>query len=432
MTIPELLQKRAALGEQARSIILGAQNEGRGLTSEETEKYDKMKADVDGISDLITKERALSSTLGEKHEVETDQRKGQKSPFAEERTRAEEHRKRLESAEYQDAFNVYLRRGLKSGSPEETLLNEVRAASPLSDVTGAAGAYLIPQGFYTTLTDAMKWYGGMRASKATVITTATGNTLPVPTANDTSNIGELLAENTAATQATTEMSFGQVLLKAYKYSSKVVLVPIELLQDSYFDVGAFVAKKLGQRIGRITNTHFTTGDASSKPSGIVTGATAGVTGATGQTLTVIYDDLVGLIHSIDPAYRAGAQFMFNDATAGVLEKLKDGNGRPLLNSSLLGITAEIAAGTVDTRKFLMGYEVVINNDVASMGANAKSILFGDMSSYMIRDVLDIQLVRFQELYMTSGQVGFLAFYRGDGALIDAGMHPVKYYSNSAT
>ena len=436
MTIPELLQKRAALGEQARAIILGATNEARSLTSDETVTYDKMKADIDGLGALVAKERALSSALGEKHEAVDPKEESRSGKFtsrmAQERSKIDAHRTSLASDAYADAFDTFTRRGLNDCQPEQIqLLSEVRASSPLSDVTGSAGAFLIPQGFYTTLTDAMKWYGGIRASKATIISTATGNTLPVPTANDTSNIGELLAENTQATQALTEMSFGVVTLKAYKYSSKVVLVPIELLQDSYFDVGQYVAKKLGQRIGRITNNHFTVGTGTNQPKGLVTAATVGVTGANGETAKCSYADLINLIHSVDPAYRAGSQWMFNDSTAAVLELMVDANNRPLLQSSLLGIAQEISGGAVDSRKFLLGYEVVINNDVASMAANAKSMVFGDLSNYFVRDVMDIQLVRFAEKYMDFGQVGFLAFYRGDGNLIDAGMHPVSVFVNSA-
>jgi HK97 family phage major capsid protein len=79
-----------------------------------------------------------------------------------------------------------------------------------------------------------------------------------------------------------------------------------------------------------------------------------------------------------------------------------------------------------------GYPYVINQDVASMSANAKSILFGDFSKYKIRRVMDTTVLRLTERYAEFGQVGFIAFSRADGNLIDAGTHPVAYYSNSAT
>ena len=120
-------------------------------------------------------------------------------------------------------------------------------------------------------------------------------------------------------------------LGVHKYSSKTVAVPIELLQDSNADIEAFVNNRLITRLGRITNKHFTVGTGSSQPSGVLTGATLGVTGAKAQVDSVTYDDLVELEHSLDPAYREGGRcaFMFADATLKAIKKLKDGQGRPL-------------------------------------------------------------------------------------------------------
>ena len=167
-------------------------------------------------------------------------------------------------------------------------------------------------------------------------------------------------------------------------------------------------------------------------------ATSGKTGLAGQTGTIIYDDFVDLEHSVDPWYRANGKFMMHDSSAAVCEKLKDTTGRPLLNSTFAGISAEVFAGRPDgtapgiTRYTIKGYQVVINNDMATMAASAKSVLFGDFSKYVVRDVMDIMLIRFNELYMGSLQVGFLAVARADGQLVDAGAHPIKYYANSAT
>ena len=81
---------------------------------------------------------------------------------------------------------------------------------------------------------------------------------------------------------------------------------------------------------------------------------------------------------------------------------------------------------------ILGYPVVINQDVAAMGVSAKSILFGDFSNYFVRDALDVRLVRLDERYADTLEVGFIAFQRTDGNLINAGTNPVKYYQNSAT
>jgi HK97 family phage major capsid protein len=323
------------------------------------------------------------------------------------------------------AFGAYLRFGVDGLSAEQKQImrarfqqGDIRAAQT---VTTSGGGYLVPQGFSGQLEEALKSFGGMLEA-AEIVNTESGNPLPWPTVNDTGNVGELLGINTAA--ASQDFSFGQVNLNAYKYSSKIVLVPIELLQDSAFDLNAFVARKLAERIGRIWNTHFTVGTGSGQPNGVVTAATSGKVGTTGQTTSVIYDDLVDLFHSVDPAHRAskGCRFMLNDASLKVIKKIKDSQGRPLWQAGLAG-------GTPD---MILDKPYTINQDVATMAANAKSILFGDFSKYKIRRVMDTTVLRLTERYAEFGQVGFIAFSRADGNLIDAGSHPVTYYANSAT
>jgi HK97 family phage major capsid protein len=261
-------------------------------------------------------------------------------------------------------------------------------------------------------------------SVATVIQTSSGIAIPWPTVDETGQVGEIVAENVAA--ATQDIAFGTTSIGAYKFSSKVFTVPLELLMDQGpgIDIEAFIRRAAATRIGRIQNTKFTVGTGTSEPTGIVTGAASGKVGLTGQTTTVITDDLLDLEHSVDPAYRAkpGVGYMFHDTTLRNLKKMKDTQNRPLW---LPGFDTK----EPDT---FNGYRYTINQDMAQMAANAKSILFGDLSEYMIRDVLEVTLFRFDDsAFMTKGQIGFLAWARADGKLITGGT-PVKYYQNSAT
>jgi HK97 family phage major capsid protein len=255
---------------------------------------------------------------------------------------------------------------------------------------------------------------------STVIRTDSGADLPIPTSDDTSNKGAILSENTQASEV--DITFGQIVLQSFKYSSKYVLVSVELLQDSSINVAEFIGKALGERIGRITNDHFTTGDASSKPNGIVTAAGAGVT-ATALTATTTYDNVVDLVHSVDPAYRDKGKFMFHDGGLKMLKKIKvlqysgDTTGVPLWSPGL-------APGAPDT---ILGYPYVINQSMTTPATGVKSILFGDFSKYLIRDVRDVTLLRLDERFADYHQVGFLAFSRHDGDLLDAGTDPVKYH-----
>ena len=107
----------------------------------------------------------------------------------------------------------------------------------MSTGTDAQGGYTVPTEVSGTIIEALKAFGGMR-SVATVISTATGVPMTMPTSDGTTEEGEILGENTAATAA--DPSFGVVNLGVHKYSSKTVAVPIELLQDSNADIEAFV------------------------------------------------------------------------------------------------------------------------------------------------------------------------------------------------
>jgi HK97 family phage major capsid protein len=160
----------------------------------------------------------------------------------------------------------------------------------------------------------------------------------------------------------------------------------------------------------------------------VTASASGKVGTTGQTLTVTYDDLVDLVHSIDPLYRGPrARFMLHDSSLKVIQKLKDTQNRPIWVAGLG--EPSLAAPNPST---ILGYPYTINPDMPVMAANAKSILFGDFSNYLVREVTDFTVLRLVERYAEYLQVAFIGFQRVDGNLINAGTNPIKFYQNSAT
>lgn len=403
MNTKELRRQRAALIEQARAI-LNSVPEGQAMTAEQEAQFDRLMAEADRMLKTIEAAEKVDSLSQDLEQPVRGQ--------------SRETPERSEPAIYREALVHWIRGGMEALSPEERdVLSQYRAQSA---ITGSAGGYTVAQDFYRRIIDAMKEFGGVEEAGATVLQTATGADLPIPTANDTSQVGEIVAEN--ATASAQDITFGQVVLKAYKYSSKTVLVPFELLQDSAIDIEAYIARKLGERIGRIINQHFTTGTGTNQPQGVVTFSTLGKTGANGQTTSVTYDDLVDLVHALDPAYRRRARFMLHDQTLRAIKKLKDSQGRPLWLPGL----AEREPDTI------LGYPYVINQDMPQMAASAKSILFGDFSNYFIRRVMDLTLYRITDKYIESGQVGFLAFMRADGRGVNAGISPVVHYANSAT
>ena len=262
----------------------------------------------------------------------------------------------------------------------------------------------------------MKQFTAMRLA-ATVFPTANGADLPWPTLDDTSNVGALLAENTAVAEQ--DATFGQITFKAYKYSSKLIRVSVELLQDTAFNFDTLLGRIFGERIGRIHNTHFTTGDNSSKPQGFVTAAG---TQAAANASSIVAADLIDLFHAVDPAYRSGPKvgFMMNDSTLKAVRKLVDNSGGSGIGNYLW--MAGLSAGVPDT---ILGKQYWVNQDMASIATAQKTVGFGDFSKYMIRDVQDMVVLRLVERYADLHQVGFVGFSRNDGRTLDAGTDPIK-------
>ena len=327
--------------------------------------------------------------------------------------------KRIEErADYADAFRSLMVKGEARVSPEHRALLAQTEERALGIAPASAGGALVPAGFANRLQEVQKTYSTL-LDLATVIDTDTGAPLTWPTNDDTGNIGTIVSEHTAITDLDT--TFGSRTINAFMYSSRSVKVSYQLLQDSAFNVEAFLGRKLGQRLGRVHNLHFTVGAGTTEPQGLITGAPVRVTLPAGNTTKFTYEGLVDLKHSIDPVYRGAARWMMNDGGVKSLAKLVDTTGRPIWTPSLL-------AGEPDV---LLGHPITVNTDMAPPAANAKSLLFGDIGTgYLIRRVRGITRLRLNELFAQALQVGFLAFDRYDGIVDDAGALGVLV--NSAT
>ena len=281
-----------------------------------------------------------------------------------------------------------------------TLSPEMRAQSA---GTGSAGGFTVPEGFEASVAIALKDFGGMRQARTNQLSTASGQDIPWPTSDDTSNSGALLGENTQDTEQ--DIVFGETVLKSYTYTSKIVRVSLQLIQDEAVNLPQLLARMLGERIGRITNLHYTTGDNASKPQGVITSANVGKTAASATAIAA--DEVFDLQHALDPAYRQDAEWMCNDSTLKAVRLLKDTTNQYLFQPGL-------QAGVPDS---ILGRPFIINQDVASIATTNKTLAFGDFSQYVIRDVKGLTLLRLEERYADFLQVGFIAYLRTDGRLV---------------
>ncbi len=258
-------------------------------------------------------------------------------------------------------------------------------------------------------------FGGVR-NVATEFTTTSGEPFITPTVDDTANIGVQLGENLTIGSGVNP-SFAQKVHYAYKFSSTPVLVPSEFLDDDQYDLETELGTMLGMRLGRATAPKYATGSGASTPEGIVTGAALGVTAATATAIKT--DEIIRLIHSIDPAYRdqPGAGFLMHDSIVLAIRLLKDGEGRYIWQPGL-------DTGNPDK---ILGYSHNVCQEMdSSVASGKKTILFGLLPQYKIRRVNDVRMYRLVERYRDLDQDGFVCFIREDGKLIQAGTNPVKY------
>ena len=377
---------------QAEAILNFAVSDGnRTMTDDEEKQFD---------AHMVDEAKWEKSALKKKSLMDSNSRHDEKKQvIADKLVKSVDEIKETE-VKHHEAIMDYIRNGeMRMSNENREILSRAQTVG-----TNSEGGYTVD----TTLADAIDQatlaFGGVR-SVANVFSTATGGDLGIVKNDDTSNVGELLAES--ATAAAQDASFGIVTLNAYKYSSKSMLITRELLQDSKYPLVPFLAELMAERIGRITNTHYTTGDGSGKPRGIVTAASLGKTAAaTGATT---FSELLDLKHSVDPSYRANATWMFNDSTLVALKKLSIVSA----NQSLWqpGIVGG-APSTID------GQSYTVNNDMASMSTATKPIIYGDMKKYWIRDVAGTEILRSDDLNMLKGQVTFVAFSRTDADMVN--------------
>lgn len=308
---------------------------------------------------------------------------------------------------YATAFDNYLR----TGKANADLIQNAQSEGVPSE-----GGYLVPDEFRQKLVERLKAFGGI-GGVADRYNTGTGAPVEWPTLDDTGNTGEVVQEgNTFSAGA--DVAFGTNTLASYSYvagggSSNPLRVSRELVQDAAFDVQGMLARILGIRIARIQATHWATGSGVQQPLGLVTGRTPVQNAA---NTGIAHDDLITAIHSVDPAYRGNARWVFNDLTLASIEKIKDSAGNPIYR----GRDANMALGLNEDT--LLGYPITIDQAMATIVANSPTVqwgAFGDIQQgYVIRDISSVELLVNPYTRMSYRQLEFTAWARADATQQD--------------
>lgn len=399
--LKELKEKRSTVFSKIDEMRKAA--DGRDMTAEEQSKWDNLRSEYEKADQAVEREEQFLET---------------------ERRQAEQQVQRhpegaLNDGEYRRAYLEYLREGKSGISAEARSVLEAHAKQTESraGLAGLSAGVLVPAMLADSIEKALKSYGGM-FDAATIITTATGGDLVLPTVNDTSSKATIVAEFGQSPK--NAPTFGSVTMKAYTYRTPIVPVSLELLQDSAFSLETVLGDLLAESFGRGANEHLTLGTGAGQPKGIVTAAVA--CDAKAAAAAVKVDDILDLMKSVNSAYAANGKFMLNRNTLFEIAKLKDATGRFIWQD---GLSAAMP-GT------LMGHGYVLNDDMQNIAAGKASMLFGDLSKYRIRMVKSFNVIRLDELLAEYLAIGLFGFARLDGTLIDAGTNPVKKLVHAAS
>jgi len=292
--------------------------------------------------------------------------------------------------DYRDAFW----RGVKAGD----FSKEMRA---LSVGTDTAGGFTVPDEFLRQLVSIMTLDAVMRPI-STIIQTSSG-TLSIPV-NSVHGVGYWKAE--AAAYVDSDETFAEVTLTPYK-ATTLIKVSEELINDSAFNLEQFLAREFGRRIAALEDTAFVAGTGSGQPTGVVGGSTLGVTAAATNAITA--DELVDLQYALARQYRRNARFMMHDSTVKAVRKLVTG-----VSGDKTYLWAPGLSASEPDR--LLGYPIVVSNDMDEIATSKKVVLFGDFSYYYIAERQSISMQILRELYAGNGQLGFRLFRRVDGEL----------------
>ena len=373
---------RANLTLQIQEALEEAEKRG-GLDGETTAKIDRIEADIRKADEAI----AIAQRNEERRLEASVAAKGFVPAVSEERSTA-------------DIF-----RAMARGEQRDY---EFRA--PLTPSTNT-----VPKSFYEQVFDVARLVGPM-LEVPEILNTTSGEDLTIPT---------LTAYSTAAltsaggTVSASEPTYSSITLGAYKYGF-LIQAANELVTDAGFDLAAHLAQQAGNGIGYGVNNVLTLGDGSNKPQGLVPVAGSGVTGGTGVSGQFTADNLIDLAYSVDGAVRRmpGAAFMANGATIGKMRKLKDTAGNYLY---------QVGVGYPDT---FAGFRVIENPHMADTATSAKSVLFGDLSSFKVRVAGGIQVASSQDYAFNTDLTTWRFLIRLDSDITHASH--VKYFVGAAS
>jgi HK97 family phage major capsid protein len=310
-------------------------------------------------------------------------------------------------APHQKAFGAYLRSGDDDG-----LRGLELEGKALSTAVAAEGGYLVDPQTSASIQGVLSSTASVRAIANVVQVEATSYDVLV----DHTDIGHGWANETAETAESTTPSIDRISIQLHELNA-LPKASQRLLDDSAFDIEAWLAGRIADKFARAEAAAFVAGDGVDKPKGFLTHSTVQndtwswgnlgyvATGADGDFAGA--DAIVDLAYALGAQYRANGSFVMNSKTAGSVRKLKDADGRFLWSDGL-------AAGEPAR---LLGYPVLIAEDMPDIDDDSFAIAFGDFNSgYTVAERPDLRVLR--DPFSAKPHVLFYASKRVGGDVSD--------------
>ncbi len=310
-------------------------------------------------------------------------------------------------APHQKAFDAYLRSG-----DDDALRGLELEGKAMSSAVAADGGYLVDPVTAQNVQSVLASTASIRAVANVVQVEATSFDVLI----DHTDIGHGWATETGSTAETGTPAIDRITIPLHELSA-LPKASQRLLDDSAFDIEGWLAGRIADKFARAEAAAFVSGDGVDKPKGFLTytSAAAGsetwgelghvVSGADGAFAGA--EAIIDLVYALGAQYRANGTFVMNSKTAGAVRKLKDNDGRFLWSDGLAA--AEPAR--------LLGYPVLIAEDMPDIDTWAPAIAFGDFSAgYTVAERPDLRVLR--DPFSAKPHVLFYATKRVGGDVSD--------------
>jgi HK97 family phage major capsid protein len=304
--ILELREKRAKAWDAAKSFLDSKRSEGGLLSAEDSTVYDRMEADVVALGKEVERlERQAVIDMELSKPINTPITNTPADP-------REEEKKGRASNMYKGAFWDAMR----NKAPSLEIYNSLKIGSDPD------GGVLVPDEYERTLIQALEEECIFRRLARTIQTAHGDRKIPVVASK-----GEASWVEEEAQIPESDDKFTQISIGAHKVAT-TIKVSDELLNDSVFNLPAYIATEFARRIGNKEEAAFISGDGAGKPLGILSDTGGGEVGVTTAGATAItFDELMDLFYSLNSSYRRKAVFLMNDLTVKAIRKLKDNTGQ---------------------------------------------------------------------------------------------------------